>query len=219
MGSKINPGQFDCYAAALLDEPMFILLARDQSAPEMLRQWAYKRRKHWNSKILDHPTILTRSEADLPPDQLAMRREYFEDMRKCTEADQCADQMAAWRKANDGAWRDSSQQRLPLEPLKESLGEAIAEEARRAVANICMIGSAQITLEERRINDWSMPGFGIRRHYFRFSSNEQFERLRGQINPVLPDFRVSGHDVVLGDVLCRHKSDSDVRLELQVLEL
>lgn len=29
MGTKSNPTQFDCYANALPDEPMFILLARD----------------------------------------------------------------------------------------------------------------------------------------------------------------------------------------------
>jgi hypothetical protein len=29
MGSKIQPGKFDCYANALPDEPMFVLLARD----------------------------------------------------------------------------------------------------------------------------------------------------------------------------------------------
>lgn len=43
MGSKINPGAFDCYAAAADDEPMFVLLARDPSAPAAIRSWAEDR--------------------------------------------------------------------------------------------------------------------------------------------------------------------------------
>lgn len=44
MGTKNNPGEFDCYAAADPDEEMFILLARDETAPERVRAWALKRR-------------------------------------------------------------------------------------------------------------------------------------------------------------------------------
>ena len=44
MGSKNNPGQFDCYANAEPDEPMFILLGRDKSAPSLVRAWAFQRR-------------------------------------------------------------------------------------------------------------------------------------------------------------------------------
>lgn len=40
MGTKNNPGQFDCYAAAEEDEPMFILLARDPLAPVLVELWA-----------------------------------------------------------------------------------------------------------------------------------------------------------------------------------
>lgn len=40
MGSKRNPGPFDCYADALPDEPMFVLLARDPYAPILVRRWA-----------------------------------------------------------------------------------------------------------------------------------------------------------------------------------
>jgi hypothetical protein len=40
MGTKNNPGQFDCYANAEPDEPMFILLARDPLAPILVRLWA-----------------------------------------------------------------------------------------------------------------------------------------------------------------------------------
>lgn len=40
MGTKNNPGQFDCYAKANDDEPMFVLLARDPFAPILVKLWA-----------------------------------------------------------------------------------------------------------------------------------------------------------------------------------
>lgn len=43
MGTKSNPGKFDCYAAAGVDEPIFVLLARDPLAPELVAQWALLR--------------------------------------------------------------------------------------------------------------------------------------------------------------------------------
>ncbi len=39
MGSKAEPGKHDCYANAELDEPMFVLLARDPVAPWLVRAW------------------------------------------------------------------------------------------------------------------------------------------------------------------------------------
>lgn len=66
MGTKLNPGQFDCYDAAEPDEPMFVLLARDPIAPELVRRWARERRK------LNGESAKTR------------------------EADACADAMESW---------------------------------------------------------------------------------------------------------------------------
>lgn len=40
MGTKNNPGKFDCYAAAQPDEPMFVLLARDRHMPALVWIWA-----------------------------------------------------------------------------------------------------------------------------------------------------------------------------------
>lgn len=40
MGTKNNPGAFDCYAKAEADEPMFVLLARDKHAPALVWLWA-----------------------------------------------------------------------------------------------------------------------------------------------------------------------------------
>lgn len=39
MGTKNNPGKFDCYAKAHPDEPMFTLLGRDPVAPVLVRMW------------------------------------------------------------------------------------------------------------------------------------------------------------------------------------
>jgi hypothetical protein len=41
--TKNNPGEFDCYANAKDDEPMFVLLARDKAAPNTIRYWCHER--------------------------------------------------------------------------------------------------------------------------------------------------------------------------------
>lgn len=40
MGTKNNPGKYDCYAKAHPDEPTFTLLGRDRSAPSLVDAWA-----------------------------------------------------------------------------------------------------------------------------------------------------------------------------------
>lgn len=45
MGTKNEPGRYDCYAAAEPDEPMFVLLARDPLAPIVVRLWAMLRER------------------------------------------------------------------------------------------------------------------------------------------------------------------------------
>lgn len=69
MGTKNNPGDYDCYENAEPDEPMFILLARDPLAPLLVKMWADMRE-------------LTRPETDL---------------RKLDEAQVCAEQMERWK--------------------------------------------------------------------------------------------------------------------------
>jgi hypothetical protein len=39
MGTKNNPGAYDCYARAEPDEPLFILLAHDPSAALLVMAW------------------------------------------------------------------------------------------------------------------------------------------------------------------------------------
>ena len=70
MGTKNNPGTFDCYKNAELDEPMFILLARDKYAPAVVNFWAELR------------------ENDNPNDV------------KVFEAFKCVKAMIAWRAVN-----------------------------------------------------------------------------------------------------------------------
>lgn len=43
MGTKQNPGRFDCYAKAADDEPIFVLLARDKHAATLVWLWAVLR--------------------------------------------------------------------------------------------------------------------------------------------------------------------------------
>lgn len=43
MPSKQNPGVFDCYKAAMIDEPIFTILGRDPAGPATLRFWAEER--------------------------------------------------------------------------------------------------------------------------------------------------------------------------------
>lgn len=40
MGTKNDPGMFDCYAKLEDDEPFFVLRAKDRKAPELVELWA-----------------------------------------------------------------------------------------------------------------------------------------------------------------------------------
>ena len=66
MGTKNNPGLFDCYANADPNEPMFILLGRDKHAPTLVWLWA------------------------------SLRELDGEDAAKVTEARTCAANMMQW---------------------------------------------------------------------------------------------------------------------------
>ena len=69
MATKNNPGKHDCYANALPDEPMFVLLGRDRHAPKLVRLWA------------------------------EMREADGEKADRVAEARACADAMEKWREA------------------------------------------------------------------------------------------------------------------------
>lgn len=73
MGSKDKPGKFDCLANAENDEPMFVLLARDRHAPQLVELWA------------------------------GQRATEGEDPAKVEEALKCAKAMRRWRYERKGA--------------------------------------------------------------------------------------------------------------------
>ena len=72
MGTKADPGKYDCYAIAEDDEPMFVLLARDATSSGVVREWASMKMQ---VKGYDHAKI--------------------------GEALECADAMDAWRREKE----------------------------------------------------------------------------------------------------------------------
>jgi hypothetical protein len=67
MGSKSNPGKFDCWSRAEPDEPVFVLLGRDPVASIIVADWAALRERLGQTE----PEVLE-------------------------EAQQCAERMAQW---------------------------------------------------------------------------------------------------------------------------
>ena len=98
MGTKQEGDR--CYDAALDDEPMFVLLARDPSAPALVRQWAAIRRVDIECG--------TRPRTDLP---------------QVEEAERLAERMKQWRIDADEVWR--KQPSFFGGPLSD-IGDAVA---------------------------------------------------------------------------------------------
>lgn len=82
MGTKLTELRDGCFAKALDDEPMFVLLARDVDAPTLVLAWAQRRR-----------------------DDIARGRRPATDIAQVEEAETTAQAMIDWREHNDGAWR------------------------------------------------------------------------------------------------------------------
>jgi len=82
MGTKLQELRDGCFARAMDDEPMFVLLARDRGTPAMVRAWCDAR------------------QADVEAG-----KRPASDMEQINEARGCANRMEAWRAENDGAWR------------------------------------------------------------------------------------------------------------------
>ena len=78
MGTKNNPGKWDCYSKAEPDEPMFTLLARDPLAALLVEVWASLREIQGCS---EHP-----------------RRNHD---AKIIEARECAKAMREWRSSKE----------------------------------------------------------------------------------------------------------------------
>lgn len=97
MGTKANPGRFDCYRAAEPNEPMMILLARDSQAALLTRRWAWGRQDLINRSL--------KPETDRP---------------MVVEALECADKMDAWR----AEYRPSA---IPVEACSDGTDARIAD--------------------------------------------------------------------------------------------
>lgn len=82
MGTKNNPGVFDCYANALPDEPMFVLLARDPLFGKYVFRWGVDREMQISC-------------GERPDSDYAMVQEAFV----------CSREGQKWRKNNMGIWR------------------------------------------------------------------------------------------------------------------
>ncbi len=81
MGTRNTELLNGCFAKAMDDEPMFVLLARDASAPAKVREWAIQRK------------------ADI-----STGKKPVTDQALVDEAFECAERMEEWRADNDGKW-------------------------------------------------------------------------------------------------------------------
>lgn len=82
MGTKLTELRDGCFHAALDDEPMFVLLARDPDAPRLCRNWASQRES-----------------------EIERGSRPSSDSAKVQAARETAERMDKWRKENDGVWR------------------------------------------------------------------------------------------------------------------
>lgn len=104
MGTKNNQGPFNCHAAALPDEPIFILLARDPTAPATIEFWAKNR--------------IGFGKTTTP-----------EDIAKIEEARTIAAEMKAWREANvNPTGDDVASWRLPRNQVEQNSDRHVAAE-------------------------------------------------------------------------------------------
>ncbi len=90
MGSKNNPGEFDCYAAADPDEPLFTVLARCRLSPPLVRLYAAVRGRDLVGAHVAFNDLLAASMTKGPADTA-----------KLAEARGCAAEMESWREDLD----------------------------------------------------------------------------------------------------------------------
>lgn len=96
MGTRLNPGRFDCHDAALDDEPRFTLLARDPLAGFLISIWSSVRFGDFEAAGVKFEAMLERVGVDYA---------IAPDVGSASEAIECAMAMFAWRLANHGRWR------------------------------------------------------------------------------------------------------------------
>jgi hypothetical protein len=91
MGTKNNPGIFDCYDAAGPDEPMFVLLARDRLAAHLVSIWSKLRMGDAEAAHVVFQNLMQKHAAHycISPD-----------IDKAGEAMDCSNAMFDWRAKN-----------------------------------------------------------------------------------------------------------------------
>ena len=82
METKNNPGDRSCYANALPDEPMFVLLARDPDFSRLVLEWSARRSR-----------------------DIACGNRPESDKELVNEANYTAQAGARWRRNHMGEWR------------------------------------------------------------------------------------------------------------------
>lgn len=91
MGTKNNPGKFNCHAAAKPDEPLFTLLARDPLAPFLVSIWSKMRMGDSEAAIAVFTKMLNTTHA---------RYIANPDVDKASEAMDCAVAMFEYQAKN-----------------------------------------------------------------------------------------------------------------------
>lgn len=124
MGTKLKPGKFDCYSHAASDEPMFILLARDISAPIIVLLWCLQRTK-----------------------MIVTGEKPLEDVERLEEALQCAKDMIIYKGEQDATTThlieqvEKSIQFLNITKVKGTLTEvALAKAAKTEISSVHTTG-------------------------------------------------------------------------------
>ena len=92
MATKQNPGEYDCYAHAAPDEPLFTLVAKDPLAPILVRIWVLLRECRPDSAIMKQ-IIYARA-------SLKRAKKQPIKPQKAVEAQQCAKDMETWYATN-----------------------------------------------------------------------------------------------------------------------
>jgi hypothetical protein len=100
MGTKLNPGAFDCLGDAEPNEPFFTLLGRDLHAAKLVRIWAKERAE-------------AISRGDYPPI----------DALKVTEAYECAAKMEEYRAGRERRLEVIGAKAKPLVKRVEGYGD------------------------------------------------------------------------------------------------
>jgi hypothetical protein len=96
MGTKTNPGKYDCIAKAEPDEPMFTLLARDPVAAHLVSIWAKLRVQDYEAARRVFDDLMVKH---FRRSQTSDNRSEV-DMDKAQEAIGCVMDMFEWIKKN-----------------------------------------------------------------------------------------------------------------------